>query len=1145
MPRAIRWASCLLLLALPAAFAQDAEELELDHTLSMEFETPHVKWAKPYAGGTLRVLLFCNGRGTVPREGVELMQRFDMKIDAVFWRRIVDTTKEGWHGGDLGLQRMLRLVEKPYDCYVFLGIRPDQLTSEMQFKVLEPIIKGGKGIVCVGVNDARILKPERKLAKLPPFLAQAEPRGAFRVGKGRGVALAGVPSIEYAHGWQLQYESWQERFGRAIVWAAGREPEMQLTWGRAVVWLRAGEATTADIPALKWTNPRKRPVKVTQELLDAHGRSIVSSVSSAPLDRPKGAETFPRNPWHIDVGDYLYAVTIRSNRGVEAWARRLHRVQWPDFAIDEFALDRNWGEVGGKIGGIVALAKPAAAKDMALVIRLRDRRGRILAEHRMKDMTAGTFELPVQPWYPMLVRVEAAVVDGKVTRGSADAWFRVVKRHRGRFNFLMWDVPSGPTGPYAEESLARLGVTLQLRGGAPPLHVAAHDIAWVPYTTRILEKHGKDGLMQPQCWNDAAKVQAFVGGLAEKYRGARQHGVFVYSLGDENHVRGSCRSPHCLQAYRRYLKEIYGDIGKLNASWGSTYKSLDDVQLLLPDDNEAAEAKRRKNYPRWFDRQAFRSWNYVEYCKQFVAAYRTIDPKSRTGFEGAGRFGSGDDLDLFVRGVEFWSPYPGTADEVLRSIAPRDFPRANWMGYVKDATPLIAKYWRMVTRGCDSVWWWRWDCIGRFHGFLAPHLGPWPATKELVAETQIMRDGLGDLLLRSEMQDDGMAMLFSHPSLYTNKVEGSTSYGSVEQNHQAWHRVLRELGLQFRYVTDRQLRLDEFEAARYKVLILSQCEAIGPKEAAVIRKFVEGGGSLAADVRPGIYDGRCKPLATGILDDVLGIRRTGRGQATKADARIEMQDRFVTIKNALCDPGVETANGQAGGMAGDVPVMITNEWGAGRSLMLNLAMASYPRLDLADGPEEAAALLLGLAADAGVLPALRVTTGGRRARNLETVRWRNGEIEIVALFRHTGDDEEAQVELPEARHVRDVRHRRSFAAVRAFPTKILGSRPTWLVLSPKPLAAVKAELSKPKASRGEQPALRLRVPGAQGLHAVRIRAAMPNGEPAEWLHQVVIVGAEPVEIPLPIAFNDPKGRWTIRAIDLFTDRAQTLALTVD
>ena len=32
-------------------------------------------------------------------------------------------------------------------------------------------------------------------------------------------------------------------------------------------------------------------------------------------------------------------------------------------------------------------------------------------------------------------------------------------------------------------------------------------------------------------------------------------------------------------------------------------------------------------------------------CKRFGDAFKRIDPEARTGFEGAGRFGAGDDID--------------------------------------------------------------------------------------------------------------------------------------------------------------------------------------------------------------------------------------------------------------------------------------------------------------------------------------------------------------------------------------------------------------------------------------------------------------------------------------------------------------------
>jgi hypothetical protein len=49
-------------------WAQDLAELEVDHALTFEAETPHIQWARPYAGGSLRVLFLTDGRGTNPRE---------------------------------------------------------------------------------------------------------------------------------------------------------------------------------------------------------------------------------------------------------------------------------------------------------------------------------------------------------------------------------------------------------------------------------------------------------------------------------------------------------------------------------------------------------------------------------------------------------------------------------------------------------------------------------------------------------------------------------------------------------------------------------------------------------------------------------------------------------------------------------------------------------------------------------------------------------------------------------------------------------------------------------------------------------------------------------------------------------------------
>jgi hypothetical protein len=76
-------------------------------------------------------------------------------------------------------------------------------------------------------------------------------------------------------------------------------------------------------------------------------------------------------------------------------------------------------------------------------------------------------------------------------------------------------------------------------------------------------------------------------------------------IGDENDTAGCCLDPHCIAAYKDFLRQQYKTIDALNASWGETYASFDDVQLYPDDEFNRGEAFKKGIYPRWFDRQLF------------------------------------------------------------------------------------------------------------------------------------------------------------------------------------------------------------------------------------------------------------------------------------------------------------------------------------------------------------------------------------------------------------------------------------------------------------------------------------------------------------------------------------------------------------
>jgi hypothetical protein len=460
---------------------------------------------------------------------------------------------------------------------------------------------------------------------------------------------------------------------------------------------------------------------------------------------------------------------------------------------------------------------------------------------------------------------------------------------------------------------------------------------------------------------------------------------------------------------------------------------------------------------------------------------------------------------------------------------------------------------------------------------------------------KIVFDGLGKLLNvdeRVRRQHDGIALLHSFASAQavTYLPEPGPTYGThtgfdMRQpevdwalqpgglNHLSWHRAIRALGLQFEYVSDRMLRLGEFRPEQYKVLILSQCEALGSAEAEVIRAFVKNGGTLLADVRPGLYDGHCKPLAAGMLDDVFGVRHSGNVAATSGPGQIagDLAGREIAVRlpNLYVNPALELAGGRALGGVGATPICIVNPYGKGQAILLNFTMNSFPNLSLPETPEAAADVLDAVFAAAGVVWPLRLLDEqGQRLRNVEAVRWKTGDhLEVLALafplddgahrepalrehYRGNGSwiSRDAatplRLVLPRATSItqigtgRSTRSRKDFTVLLRprLPVEV-EQRPVFIVLSDRRLRSPVVEPLSRRAVPGESVSLKLTIPDAQGLHALKLRVTAPDGRPAGWFDQTVIVGEQGAEITLPLAHNEQAGKWTVEATDLYTDKA--------
>jgi hypothetical protein len=1217
--------ACLVGVAGTPAWSWDSTEAEVEaaHSLRTVNPSPHTTWARPLAGGPVRTYAFVGvkteGMNTHAWEMAELAQRVELDLD-VSWR--YSFYKDHWFGGDAGERRIVRLLEKPHEVFLFQDVHPETLPTDplrpARGSFLEQV-KAGAGIVLVGVDllpkpgSSRAEQPgdagaaagfasAKPIEPLPEELAAAGAFAAFEYGTGRIVQMPERPRIGYAPGWEVDYDIWHERLAHAVLWAARREPPVAVqircepTLDRSglakenvtVVWTGAmPDATTIDLRLRRWDGVETPLGTAACRAAEGEASFPLPALRAGrhhldAVARIEGAsQGFVTRPLEItsaaDVAEIRLAAPHPLPPRPEPAQVQSWQADW-----ERRGVFVPYVEVGEPIAGSVKL--DGDLKNLTVRVSLFDPQGRELVREERPAAAEQKFSFTADPWMPMLLRVEARLLAGPAEVAHAWRFQRITQRKQGKFNVVLWSVPGDETlGPYAIERLAELGVTAALEHTAAPINAAAHGLSYVPWS-------GGGGSVIAQSaeeWAQPDHGKRFADMVALKSRG---HGVLCYSLGDEIVTQGMGKGPKTDDGFRRYLREAHGDVAALNAAWGTSFGSFDEVTVAAARVRQAELAKADPdNQAAAYDLFYFPGWNFIQMGKNARDWIRKAcaDPQAGIGFEGSGHIARGMcDPELVCREFDMWVPYTSISEEFVRAIAPRKFLRSSWIGYDRDAMNHCSHAWRQVMMGADSIWYWMWSAIGAWQGFQAPNLEPPEPVREMLRDTRVVREGLGDLLLASDMQHDGVAVLYSYPSIFLGgRDERLKSYLSHWAAYLAWQMICHDLQLQYDFVTETDLRAADFAGRGYRVLVLPQVWALSDEAAAAIRRFAEAGGTVLADVRPGCFDGRCRRRAAPALDELFGVQGdlvaaaradlTIAGELPAAHGVVETLEfrrpqpgGSPTAENLrpLVDPSVRVTTGRALGTAGAAAACVVNDVGKGRAILLNAVPRScFPVRDDTGGlngqptaetlPADAAAFFLNLFHASGVERPLHVLEFRKEKTpwfgNVRVQRWRDGDYTVLGLFRQidTGpvrasvifgsekwplspERKASGLPYPEFPWVYDIKHDLPSGQTQWFIDELKPGRATFHAILPGPLAATKVEMSE-QAKRGGGVTLRLSVPEARGRHAIRIEATRPDGTAARFWAQNVICDRTPVEVVLPVAFNDPAGVWTVTFRDVF------------
>lgn len=1092
------------------------------YTLSEDYVSPHIPWAKPYAGGKVRALFICP-RGDA-REVIEVAERLDLDYQVILTLSSDElgwTAKSGPYAPAEGISNdeMIReaaeKLARPYDVIVTGQIKWDMFPRELLYTIMEKV-HDGTGLV-VGYSDyGRNALVDRLFAKpvvaadfvtrgLPwsalPVLCKLDPAKAvqtrqFHDGRlvllnypGRPVFmfLTPLPPDTDKSYRELHYEYYQALVLKAMLWAGKKEPAVQF----AEIGVGGETVDRAALPRTRLTARCLGPAEGLQAQVTVRDED---KRQFAQVTLGLAGNQLSLNLPTLPAGRYFADVVLRNGQRTVNWASTAFTVT-SALSCTALTFDKPSAKPNEVVTATATLSSPAPP-NLNLYLQVIDSVGREIVRKSV-PVPAGSLSVRA-PFQLQNALAESAEVTAFLVSGAPrtaldrDCLARIsttlyvpLKRSRGNYASCVWGA-----GGYENDFVRRL-MLKQLHNCDVDVHtngptsvagqtwLAQNNFDNIPYATRY--SYEGSGPVREPCLTNPKFLEPHLAGLEKLGKELGPCGPRAYTLGDECFLARDgvdvCASPTCVADLQQWLRGQYPDIAALNASWGTSYKGFEEARPTT-----LQEAKEAGQPARWVDHRRHMEFVYARMMDRARQAIRKGDPEAEVGFDGPFDTSSysGNDWWQLMNAFSMCNVYfhQPTQWEFLRSFA-GDRPRTEGMllglwygGYFEHRTEDEERLWpwRGIFNGFNSMWWYN-----VYHGnsgvcpmdAFTPSITVYPAFAWATEEMKELRSGEGQALMNATRLDDGIGVHYSQSSLHAATYSGD--YGRLDGEWLQCFQTLEGMGLQYTCRAYAQIEKEGIDPARFPVFILPYSQAISPAEAAAFRKYVSDGGLLLADVRPGLFDQHGKPQTPGLLDDLFGIKRTPgtgllRGTAAQVKDASLAAGRVFDLPALEVDGDVQVTDGKALGRAGNAPVVIVKPSGKGTAVLLNYSFGPPARARLEAAAASHFGLLQALFALGGVKPQVAVAADGDPLRLLETVRFEDGPIQYLGFLKNRINKEEAvtraQVSTTAALHTYDVRTGRYLGRVASWEAEFTPARARLYARLPYAIEGLRLNVAK-------------------------------------------------------------------------------------
>ena len=978
------------------------------------------------------------------------------------------------------------------------------------------------------------------------------------VGKGR-MAVTGYSgllpqvSIDLDHwlGCRDYVEYMASAVAKVVLWAAGRESELAMTIAPPKE-VAAGQGAVASI-TLRNTGSRTLAVAAASRLRDWDDRTLGCSQPDKLASVAPGTTVTVRVPLPpAPAGKAILDMVVRNRTG--------QSVQWGSAVVDvvspvrvDLSTDKEsyaLGEtvrIGAKVTGLAGAGWSAELTVTDVFGRVVSRQTPAIgptglqAAYPIKDARGAVFRIDLALAQAGAVRVKASREFYAPTFGWDDyhsyIWYTNATPHNAAYHYRMLRDYGGfetalSMGYAGHDIQSRLAALL----GMPVVYTNV-----APLSPDAVSADPKAAMSA----NDAQ--------IADAATRMRKYGAVASFLQDERHsFKDPAPHPVLLKAFQDELKARYGSLGKLNAAWGRAFKTWDAVLPTLSKDIKGDEL----NLASWMEWRLFFSRQTVAVDKHGADLVREkVGRPLYVGIEGLFQLGghivpySGFDYagqtEEAFNALMVYDGEKNAATNLAKSFAPG--PASSWLGYGMARWQYYGTPWWGVLHG----WWGQaWFCSGTMMNAMGG-LTPQALWAEQV--TRPLRHGLGKLLMTSQRDTGPIAFLYDLPSLYAAYIAGkwidpdnihlmNRPSGWSRENLQ---RLCEEFGLQYSYVSARQV--EKGALAGKKLLVLPDIMCMNAATAAAIKQFVAGGGTVLADLCPGLWDTTGRYLGgKGRLDDLFGVARDKFAyKLLPTDYLVggfgsdpEFNVNNLWFIGEYFERHLKVTDGRAMGkhLFENQPAFVLKRTGKGAALLMNFLETHYQRF-----PEHWQRgyfrEVLRLAKVAS--PVRVMDPAGGALWGYDVCRFRDGAADYVGVYRHSDspalNPQTVRVTLERKGHVYDVRAGRYLGQRQDARAAIKPADAALLAVLPYKVTGLSLEVG-PGGKPGVQAPIQAKViaAGAVGRHILRMDVYEPDGRLSRAYSANLVAPAGQYAGVIPTALNEKPGRWRVVVRDVIT-----------